>query len=98
MVATQLEKRRNWRLHTARPVILENATGITRDMSPSGVFFWTSGTYSPGESMNFAVELSSGGDREIQRCQGLIVRIERLAHMIGVAVTISESAIETTQT
>jgi hypothetical protein len=91
---TQREKRGNQRVHAALPVFLENATGITRDVGASGTFFWTSRTYAPGESINLTIGLKTASGRMMQRCQGAVVRTERLAHMVGVAVRIVESTIE----
>ena len=78
----------------ALPVAIENSTGITRDVSPSGTYFWTSGAYAPGQSIDFAMEFDMPGGRRIQRCQGTIVRVEQLAHMVGVAATITESTMD----
>ena len=94
MTAKLAEKRSGQRIDIARPVFLENATGVTRDISASGVFFWISGKYSPGESISFAIELKTAGGRMMRKCQGAVVRTETLAHMVGVAARITESTME----
>jgi len=76
------------------PVFFGNTTGITRDMSASGTFFWTSGAYTPGESLNFTIGLRTAGSRMVQRCEGAVVRTEQLAHKVGVAEGITESMME----
>jgi PilZ domain len=88
------DKRKDQRIHTAFPVLLENATGITRDVSASGVFFWTAGECAPGERISFAVEISRTVGRVTLECQGEIVRTEPYDAMVGVAVRLTESAMK----
>ena len=77
------------------PVILKNAEGITRDVSASGVFFWTSdSTCALGDLISFSVELKRPGGRIKLKCQGDVVRMEPRAAELGVAVKIIESAME----
>lgn len=85
-----------------RPVIFENAAGEMRDMSESGsaVFFYANGTYELGDEVAFAIESSahdeSGGvsKRSLVKCQGVVVRTERCDERMGVAVRITEPAVE----
>lgn len=82
-------------MRTALPVILENATGITRDVNARGVFFWTDGgAFTAGDRISFAIQIrrQAGSMRLI--CRGDIVRTEKHETMLGVAVSISESALE----
>lgn len=89
------EKRSGPRIQTALPVLLKNAEGITRDVSASGVFFWTSESVcARGESISFWVELKSPERMMKLRCQGNVLRTEPQDGVMGVAVTITESAIE----
>jgi len=86
--------RRDARVDTPALVYLENGRGVTRDMSASGAFFWTSGTYTPGEPINFAIELKTAGGKMMWKCKGDVVRAEPLGHMVGVAARIIESTME----
>jgi hypothetical protein len=89
------EKRRGQRIHTALPVILKDAQGITRDVSASGVYFWTSASIcAPGDVIDFSVELKRPGGRMMLKCQGDVVRTEPRASEMGVAVKIVESAMK----
>ena len=91
----QPEKRRGQRIHTALPVHLKSAEGITRDVSASGVFFWTTAPYCAlGELISFSVELKRPEGRMMLKCQGDVIRMEPRATEIGVAVKIIESAME----
>jgi len=95
MITEQPEKRSGPRIHSALPVFLKNTEGITRDVSASGVFFWTSEPVCvPGELISFTVELKRPGGRMMLKCQGDVVRTEPRATEIGVAVKFIESAME----
>jgi len=95
MIAENPEKRRGQRVHTALPVFLKNAEGITRDVSASGVFFWTSeSTCALGELISFTVELKRPEGRMILKCHGDVVRTEARHGEMGVAVKITDSAMK----
>lgn len=88
------QKRRDKRVDTALMVFLDNARGVTRDMSASGAYFWTSGSYVPGEPISFAIELKTAAGKVMWRCRGDVIRTEPQDHMVGVAARISESTME----
>jgi len=88
------EDRRDTRVDTPALVYLEKGRGVTRDMSASGAFFWTSSTYTPGEPISFAIELKTAGGKMMWKCKGDVVRAEPLGHMVGVAARIIESKME----
>ena len=95
MTEEQSEKRRGQRIHTSLPIFLKNVQGITRDVSASGVYFWTSESVCAlGELIKFSVELKRREGRMMLRCQGDVVRTEPRAIDMGVAVRIVESAME----
>ena len=95
MITEQQERRRGRRIPTALPVFLKNTEGITRDVSASGVFFWTSEPVCAlGELINFSVGLKRPEGKLMLRCQGDVVRTVPRATEIGVAVKIIESAME----
>lgn len=88
------ERRRSRRIDVALPVILENATGVTRDVSASGVFFWKRGTFVYGESIHFSMERKTESGRVVQKCRGVVVRTEPRGSDIGVAARITNSTTE----
>lgn len=90
----QAEKRRDQRIHTALPVFLENATGVTRDVSATGVFFWMNGKCASGQNVSFAVEFSRPAGKMKLKCRGDVIRTEPRDSTIGVAVRITESAMQ----
>jgi len=98
MVKRLAERRISTRTNIALPVYLENATGVTRDVSASGVFFRKKGVFAYGESIRFSIERQTDTGRMIQRCKGIVVRTEPLGDEIGVGVRITESTMEPAQT
>ena len=73
---------------------LAAAMGITRDVSASGVFFETDASYAVGNAISFTLELQTPGGRMTLKCDGEIVRVEMRDARAGIAVKITESAIE----
>ena len=95
MPSRQAEKRNEERSAAAMPVILANGTGLTRDMSVSGVYFWTDmPAFLPalGNAISFAVAITRPGGKMTIKCKGVVVRTEPRGNDIGVAVKIIEAA------
>jgi hypothetical protein len=91
MQEESLEKRRGERVSAALPVRLGTATGVTRDVSASGIFFETDAFEDLGDLISFTVEFSSPRGKTMLSCRGDVVRIERRDPGMGVAVRITES-------
>ena len=91
-----IDKRRGARISATRPVRLDRGTGVTRNISASGVFFETDVDYAPGSEIVFAIELDGPkGERLMLRSRGHIVRIQLRGSKVGVAVKIVASKLET---
>lgn len=71
------------------------ATGITRDVSASGIFFEIDASFALDSTIGFAVEMDTPGGKIMLKCHGNIVRIEPRGSRVGVAVKIVESTMET---
>jgi len=83
------ERRRNKRINVALPVVLDNASGVTRDVSPSGVFFWKRGTIVYGDSVTFSMgRKTETGDFTLM-CKGVVTRTEPRGSDVGVAIRIT---------
>ena len=89
--------RKEERVSTALPVHLGSATGITKDVSASGIFFETDVPYALDSVISFTVQLDTPGGKMLLKCRGMIVRIEALGKKVGVAVKITESTMEPVQ-
>lgn len=94
MTAPLVEKRKDVRLLTALPVSLEQATGITRDMSASGAYFWISGQHAIGDKISFTIGLKPDRSGMVWKCEGEVVRVEPRGTFAGVAVRITRSTVE----
>lgn len=88
------EKRRHQRIHIALPVFLKDAMGVTRDVSASGMFFWMADACAPGALIGFEVELRRPAGKMRLKCLGDVIRTESGSARVGVAVKITESAME----
>jgi hypothetical protein len=88
------EQRREERVFTVLPVDLGNGTGVTRDVSASGIFFEIDSNYRLGSAIEFAVEMDTPGGKMLLKCEGEIVRIEPRGPRVGVAVKITTSSLE----
>ena len=90
-----VEKRREERMSVTRPVKLDRGTGITRNISMSGIFFETDVGYVPGSVIVFAIELDGPAEKKLMLgYRGMIVRVERRDGKVGVAAKIVGSKIE----
>jgi hypothetical protein len=66
-------------------VLNDETKGITRDLSPSGVFFETDKDYEVGSIITMTIDLESPPGTRL-RCVGTIVRVERRGSKVGVAI------------
>lgn len=89
-------KRQAERIATALPLSFENGTGVTEDVSATGIFFWTDSTveFAVGDHVNFTIEIVRSGRQIRPKCEGEIVRVQRRGTSTGVAVKLVESAID----
>ncbi len=87
-------KRGEERVLATRPVRLDRGTGVTRNVSASGVFFETEVNYAAGSEIRFAIELDGPTGKMMLKCQGQIVRVEHRDGKVGVAARIVASTLE----
>lgn len=91
----ELQNRRgDERVRASLAVDLGGATGVTRDVSASGIFFETDASFAIGSPINLAVDLDTPGGQMRFKCLGNIVRLEHHDGKVGVAVKIIESNLE----
>jgi hypothetical protein len=67
------------------PVTLGEGTGVTRDLSTTGLFFETERAHSLGETVGLSADL----DGSTLRCEGSVVRVEQINGRYGVAVALT---------
>jgi len=94
-----VNRRQEERIATALPLSFENGTGVTEDLSATGLFFWTDSTvgFEVGDRVNFTIEIVRSGRQIRPKCQGEIVRVESRGIPTGVAVKIVDSAVDVLQ-
>ena len=96
MLATQLNKRCNPRSLVIFPISITGAdgkethSGIVRDISKDGIFFYSNYQPQPQEIITFVLHMS---DNKIY-CTGLVLRVEQKAPgaAVGVAAKIQSSS------
>jgi hypothetical protein len=94
MTAGLRERRRDKRINVTLPVLLDNAEGVTRDVSASGVFFWTNGMYPLGDSIRFSMGRTSDSRKLMLKCRGVVWRTVPRGKAMGVAVKITEPVVD----
>ncbi len=89
-------KRREDRTVIALPLAFDNGAGVTRNVAPTGIFFWTESTpaFAVGDRVNITLEVVRSGRKIKPKCQGEIVRVETRDGEAGVAVRIVDSEID----
>lgn len=86
------ERRETIRHQIAVPVNFGRGTGISRDISFSGIYFTTKELLQPGEPLNLAFELEyaiPGKSLQLD-CQGHVLRVDQLNGTFGIAAKIDE--------
>lgn len=86
-----MDQRREERIPAAFPVLLEGSTGVTCDVSATGMFFETNAAFSVGQQIDFKVEFNAPNGKMLLNCRGNIIRMEQRADRIGVGIRIAES-------
>jgi len=96
-VAGPVERRQALRFPMTLPVELERGSGITRNISTSGVFFETDQVFSAGALIRLILVLEEPtypGTPIRLHCQGQIVRAEQHEEKVGVGVAFTSYRFE----
>jgi hypothetical protein len=80
------------RISTALPVRFEDgSTGVTHNISASGIYFETDRAPKLDQPLAFSVEFQGGEGGLTLRCRGQVMRVEQLGARVGVAALLIES-------
>jgi PilZ domain len=79
------ERRIGERFKLALPLEFKNGTGMTRDISTSGIFFETESAYSIGDMIRLFLNF----EHETLHCEAHVVRVEPRNGQFGVAVELT---------
>ena len=96
-MAGPVERRQALRFSMTLPVELEQGSGITRNISTSGVFFETDQVFSTGALIRLILVLEEPtypGIPTCLHCQGQIVRAEQHEEKVGVGVAFTSYRFE----
>jgi hypothetical protein len=89
------QRRRQQRVPSAIPFTLDDGSGaVTRDLSPSGVFFETEGELAVGSVVRFALEFDNPSGDLLFQCVAQVVRVRHQNGKLGVGAEIIESHLE----
>jgi hypothetical protein len=90
-----LSGRREKRIEATLAVHLEQGSGVTRNVSASGVYFETDVPLAEGAPIHFSIDFSdSAGGPVRMKCEARIVRVERKNGKVGVGAAITAFKLE----
>jgi len=91
-MGSQIEKRTTQRIEVEVPVQLEQGTGVTRDVSLSGIYFVTEEPIEEGTRIRFTMEFEyvvPGRPLHLD-CSAHVLRVESQEEGLGVAARIDD--------
>ena len=92
------DSRRDERVSAMLPIRFEDGgVGVTRNLSPGGVYFIVSDTITAGQPIRFSLEFNMADAMTAElylECVGEVVRVEPMGTRMGVAVKITEARLE----
>jgi hypothetical protein len=92
---SQSERRVAPRIKSDMPLDTEYGKVMTRDLSSSGVYFETDGSFTPGQPIKYSIVLEYLYPEHpvCLMCEGKIVRVQKEGDKIGVAATIDSYSV-----
>lgn len=79
------------RFDTELPVEIDGISGLTRNISATGVYLETDSHPSPGSRVHFTVEVVVRGQNLKMVCDGEVVRVDTKGDTTGVAIKLDTS-------
>lgn len=73
------------------PLEINGASGLTRNVSATGVYFETTVEKAPGSKVQFVVQVMVKGKLLKMVCSGEVVRLEHKVDTVGIAVKLTSS-------
>lgn len=86
------ERRQEERISLEVPVRMVNGSGLSRDISKSGIYFVTGEDLEAGRRIDFSLPLDYACPGRVLRleCKGEVLRVESIGEQRGVAARINE--------
>ncbi len=91
---TSPKRERASRVQSCLPVSINGATGVTRDISATGVFFEIDESYPKGSKIQFELKLDTPGGPLKLVCHAEVVRVVKADGRSGIAAKIISQSIE----
>ena len=88
------DQREAIRFDTALPLEMEGATGFTRDVSATGIYFETDALPEIGPVVSFTMRYRQGGKLHELQCDARVVRVEARGDRIGIAAKLMAPFLE----
>ncbi|OLP07335.1 hypothetical protein BLL52_1165 [Rhodoferax antarcticus ANT.BR] len=73
------------------PIEINGTSGLTRNVSATGVYFETTVAKAPGSKVQFVVQVMVKGELLKMVCSGEVVRVEHKVGTVGIAVKLCSS-------
>ena len=70
---------------------INGSSGVTRNISATGVYFETSEEAAPGAKVSFTIEVLVNGESLKMVCSGEVVRVDHKEGRVGIAVKLANS-------
>lgn len=83
--AQTAEQREAIRFATTLPLEMEGISGVTRDVSETGIYFETDALREIGPVVTFVMRYRQGGKLHELQCDARVVRVEALGERVGIA-------------
>ena len=85
---------REERVSAALPVLINGKTGVTRDISASGIYFHMDDDAKPGSVIDFHIDLDTPGGKLSMICKAQVVRVDKGDGRSGVAAKIISQTLQ----
>ena len=89
------QRRKEPRTDSTLAVVLDGGSGVSRNLSASGIYFETQMPLHPGGSVSFSMDFTNPDGEPVRMfCVGWVIHTEQLDGRIGAGVRIDEFHVE----
>jgi hypothetical protein len=73
------------RFESRLPMQIQRTPAQTQNLSATGIYFESDLEQEVGSPISFTLEFMMGGRQQTMKCEGTVVRVDRLADRLGIA-------------
>ena len=77
------------RFESRLPMQIERMPAQTQNLSATGIYFESHLEQQIGSPISFTVEFMLGGQPQTMKCEGTVVRVDRLEDRVGIAARLA---------